>query len=355
MNKHGGYYGSQENVCDFSVNLNPLGIPASVKEKLTTIATELVNYPEINSFNAREELAQHLSQSEGIPLERENILMGNGATELIYLFARCFKPKEVLIVQPTFNEYERAFAQSGGNCRYFHCLEKNDFQLESDALIETIQRNQPDVVVLCNPNNPTAAYIHSGTIEKILAAVEHYNGYVFLDESFYEFERQATAISYYEKNIFIVRSMTKYYAIAGIRLGYGIGSTTMIQALEEVKEPWTLNSLATAIVPTVLHDQTYQQESTQWYEKEKAWMKQELERIPYLTVYPSATNYFFCKTALHSTHLFEKLLEEGLFIRTCEDFVGLEHHYIRLAVKNHFDNIKLIEGLKKHIGGHYVK
>jgi len=353
MNKHGGYYGDQKHVLDFSVNINPLGLPSSVIKRLETLTDDLVNYPEPDSLKARVAIAHAINTEDALNLTYENIIMGNGATELIYLFARSIKPKKVLLLQPTFNEYERAFRQAGSKCIYFQVTEATEFRVDEYSLMRTIIKIQPDVVVVCNPNNPTGSYIPKDMLKRIYTAIDSYHGYLLIDESFYEFERQPTATELVEKKCMIIRSMTKYYAIAGIRLGYGIGSTKLIRLLEEMKEPWSVNGLATAIVPDLLTDWDFQEKTNQWYKEEKQWMQHELESLPNLIVYSSSTNYFFCKVTISSGLQCEKLLEDGIYIRTCEDFVGLDSHYVRLAVKKHEDNKTLISVLKKHLGGNY--
>lgn len=350
MNKHGGYYGTDKKMLDFSVNLNPLGTPRVIKDKMKSLLDGLVNYPEPYGHKAKEAIAKWLYLEESASLVKENVILGNGATELIYLFARCFKPKKVMIIQPTFNEYERAFIQAGSSCSFFQLSDATDFQLNGDALLDAIVKEKPNVLVLCNPNNPTAAYIKSSVIESIVATIDSYNGILFVDESFYEFERRESALPFFAKNVFIIRSMTKYYGIAGLRLGYGIGSNSVIEALEAYKEPWTINTLALEIVPELTAAKAYQDETSAWYSREKEWMRTELERIPFITVYPSTTNFFFCKTAIDAKLLMENLLLKGIYIRTCEDFVGLGQQYIRIALKTREDNEKLIRALKKMEG-----
>lgn len=354
MNKHGGYYGTARNVIDFSVNLNPLGIPKSVKDRIPLLLEKLENYPELTCEDARTRLAIFLNyrnrvngvDSSTLKFCPEHLILGNGATELIYLFARSIKPKRVMLIQPTFNEYERAFKQVGSECIYFQLTADTQFELPVQDFIYKIRTVKPEVVMICNPNNPTSSKISSEDLELILKVLKEYNGILCLDESFAEFELQHEVIRP-DENIFRIRSMTKYYAIAGIRLGYGIGSESIIHKLEAFKEPWTLNALALEILPWLLEDMDYVSATGEWYEREKNIFYEGLSTIPGITLFPGYANFVLCRSTINGSEISRLLIEKGIFIRTCEDFIGLDDRYIRLAIKNHEQNDYLIKTLQK--------
>jgi len=341
MNVHGGYYGSsKKKILDFSVNLNPLGVPKSVKAYIVNNLGALDTYPEIEARTAR----QHLAREHG--LKSSNIIMGNGAVELIYLLAKTVKPKKVLLLQPTFNEYERAFRQSDAECIHYFLKANDDFELNLEDLLYTILIHKPEVMVMCNPNNPTASYIENEAIEKIIEALKSYGGILMIDESFSAFENLPTAISllYYD-NLFLLRSMTKYYAIAGIRLGYGIGAERIIDQMHLQKEPWTLNTIACNIVEVLLKDEEYQLKTKKWYKEEKANFLENIKNIFFLSVFESKANFFLCQCEFDSAELKNRLLEKGIFIRTCHDFPSLEGNYIRIALRSRAENILFFEAL----------
>ncbi len=341
MNVHGGYNGNKkEKVLDFSVNLNPLGVPESVKAYIVNNLGALDTYPEIEARTAR----QYLAREHG--LESSNIIMGNGAVELIYLLAKTVKPKKVLLIQPTFSEYERAFRLSDAECIHYFLKSDDDFKLDLEDLLYTILIHKPGVMVMCNPNNPTATYIKNKAIKKIIEALKSYGGILMIDESFSAFENMPTAISllYYD-NLFLLRSMTKYYAIAGIRLGYGIGAKEIIDQMQLQKEPWTLNAIASNIVEVLLKDEEYQLKTKKWYKEEKAYFLEGIKKIHFLTVFESKANFFLCHCEFDSEELKSRLLEKGIFIRTCHDFASLEGKYIRIALRNRAENRLLFEAL----------
>lgn len=341
MNKHGGYYGQKKDVLDFSVNLNPLGVPETVRTFMMEQLQRLEYYPEPTSIEAREALGNKLLLKSG------QVIMGNGATELIYLFARTIQAKRVLLLQPTFNEYERAFKQYGAQCTYHYLQPEDSFSLNCEMLLDEIRLNKPEVVVICNPNNPTGSYIESEKIEEILLTLNRYNGYLLVDESFAEFENQGTAISLLEHpKLLLIRSLTKFYAIAGIRLGYGLGHEALIEQMNDYKEPWTLNGFASHMVPYLLQDKAYQDQTQTWYFKEKAYMEEQLKTIPFLTVFPSYANFFLCRTFIPNKILMKELMKYDIYIRTCEDFKGLKNEFVRLALRSRPENEQLIKALK---------
>ncbi len=345
MNKHGGYYGEEKSkVIDFSVNINPLGISKKVSKSLKNNIENIVRYPEIDGDSAKEDIANSLQFS------KQNIILGNGAIELIYLFSRALKPKKTLIIQPTFNEYERAFKIVKSNIIYYNTSEKKDFEINIKDLLSKIDNNRPDVVVFCNPNNPTGNFLNSKELKPILDKIKSIDSYLFLDESFIHFTNRLSFIDYVEKYpIFIIRSMTKFYAVPGIRLGYGVGNKNIINKLNNHKEPWAINSLALSIVPEILNDRDYVQKTMSWYNSEKEYMKEELAKIDGIKVYESFTNFFLCKLKdMTSFNLKDRLLKKhNIYIRTCEDFCGLDNLFFRISIRTHVQNKHLIHSLKK--------
>ncbi|MTI46588.1 MAG: threonine-phosphate decarboxylase [Firmicutes bacterium] len=344
MNKHGGYFGENtKEVMDFSVNVNPLGpsekLIKELKDKLNTI----IRYPEIDGETSKNILAEYLS------IHPEEIILGNGATELIYLFARALKPKRVLIIEPTFTEYRRAFEMTESDIYSYISRETNDFRWYKEELLKEIRKIKPEVIVLCNPNNPTGVFIDKSEIENILIKMEDIKATIFIDESFIDFTDKESSISLIrEYPIYILRSMTKFYAIPGLRLGYGIGNKNIISRLNEMKEPWTLNALALGSTPKLLEDKEYRKEVMNWYTREKKFLYKELKGIRYLDVFSSEGNFFLCKLKKsNAKELKTRLLKENINIRTCEDFLSLDDRYIRLAVRSREDNIKLITALKE--------
>lgn len=342
MNKHGGYFGDKkEEIMDFSVNINPLGVPSKLIKGIIDELPMLVSYPEIDGRTAKEALSKHLN----IPIE--HIILGNGATELIYLFARAIKASRALIIQPTFTEYVRAFQVAESNIYNFHTYEMEGFKIDMTALLVNMEKFEPEVVVLCNPNNPTGVFHNPEDLMSLLEFIKDKNCYLFIDESFIDFTDKKSLSSFIKNYpIFILRSMTKTYGIPGLRLGYGIGNKDIIDQLNSIKEPWTINSLALKAVEVLLKDEDYKQGTQKWYEEEKNFLLQGLSSIEGIEVFPSEGNFFLCKLKnISGEDLKYILLDEDIYIRTCEDFRGLDDSFIRIAVRSREENEKLVKTL----------
>ncbi|MCG8482461.1 MAG: aminotransferase class I/II-fold pyridoxal phosphate-dependent enzyme [Clostridia bacterium] len=342
MNKHGGYFGNKKEVIDFSININPIGISNEVKNVIVKSLDHIGRYPEIDGMTAKKSIAEYEAAHV------DHLILGNGAAELIYLYARALKPKKVLIIQPTFNEYKRAFKVVGSEI--YECImdKANDFLMDTHKIIDAIKEIKPDVLVFCNPNNPTGRYTSRQDFQPIVEALDETNASIFIDESFIDFSGLPSYKPYIENQpVFILRSMTKYFAVPGMRLGYGIGNKTIIRKMAAIKEPWTLNCFALNSVDALIHDKDYILRTKQWFETEKRWMYESLKKIKNLHVIESHTNFFLCQLLNHtSKEIQEKILQEDIYIRTCEDFTGLDDTYIRLAVKEREDNVKLIPCLE---------
>ncbi|WP_425446709.1 threonine-phosphate decarboxylase CobD [Dethiothermospora halolimnae] len=347
MNKHGGYFGeNRKDILDFSVNVNPLGASDKLYDHIKKNLKSIITYPEIDGESHKKMLSNHLN------IKDNNIILGNGATELIYLFARATKPQRVLIIEPTFTEYKRGFRLAGSDIFSYISEEINDFKINKDTLLNKINKLKPDVVVLCNPNNPTGIFTNKNDIKPILNKINDINSYLFVDESFIDFVDKESYIELIDKNnLFILRSMTKFYAIPGLRLGYGLGGSKLINKLNENKEPWTLNSLALNSLEIILKDNEYMDKTLDWYNREKKFLWKELNNIKNIKVFYGEANFFLIKLKeLEGQELKKLLIEEDIYIRTCEDFDGLDKSYIRTTIRSHNENVKLIETLKKILG-----
>lgn len=344
MNKHGGYFGDKINkVIDFSVNVNPLGVPPKLIDSLSRNLDNIIKYPEIDGDTSKVTLSNYLN------INKEELILGNGATEIIYLFARAIKPKKVLIIEPTFTEYRRAFDLVGSEIYDFISQEKDKFQININYLTDEIKRIKPDVVVICNPNNPTGIFTNKDKIKPVLEEISNTGAILFTDESFIDFVDKDSYIDLInDYPLFILRSMTKFFAIPGLRLGYGIANSEIIASLNNIKEPWTLNSLALSAIPVLLEDKEYQNNVLEWYKSEKSFLFKGLNEIEYLDVLDSEANYFLCQLkGISLKEIKEKMLEKGFYIRTCEDFKGLRDRYIRIALRSREDNQRLLQAFNQ--------
>ncbi|MBE0450239.1 MAG: aminotransferase class I/II-fold pyridoxal phosphate-dependent enzyme [Clostridia bacterium] len=345
MNFHGGQF-HRENVSDFSVNIPELEFPLGFEEVIKDALLQVRKYPDIDGMNAKKSIAEYNDT------EVDQIVLGNGATELIYLMSRALDIKRATIIQPTFTEYERALVQNNVDVKHYYLKPENDFKLDKDELVQHLIRTSSDLLVLCNPNNPTGTFIEMDTIEAILLRVKKSGLMLMIDESFmdfvsdYRFDQHRDRLNVLMKShsILVIRSMTKNFMIPGIRLGYAIGSKKIISAMNKLKEPWSINGLALACIPFLLGQNNYLVDLRNWCQGEFCFMLSKLNEIEQLTVFESTTNFILFRLDMGSPKEFmSSIIKGGAYIRTCEDFEGLDHRYFRIALRNREENIKLIK------------
>lgn len=349
MNKHGGYTGDQKDILDFSININPLGMPQVLKKNLLQSLDQLGTYPEITGETARKKIASDI----GMP--PENIILGNGAIELIYLFARAIKPKSALIPVPTFNEYQRALKMNGcPEISEFLLSPDNGFSLDIEALAEQAKDSSPEVVYLCNPTNPTGRLYSKAFIKELIDAFPKETIW-FIDESFIEFSGIETCLDIVQNSehpIFLLRSLTKFFGVPGLRIGYGVGSKALICAMEAHKEPWTINALALAAAMCVYDDKDYINNTRDYINSERERVYTALKAVPSLKVYPSGADFHLMRVeGMTAQALRDALLQKNIHVRTCEDFAGLETQFFRAAIKQKEDNDQLISAINQILRG----
>lgn len=331
-------------VLDFSSNINPLGVP----QKFTDIAKEnfdkLTNYPDPYYIELREKIGKYNS------VTKENIIVGNGATEILFLYMRAVKPKKVLVLAPCFAEYERALKSVGAQIEYFELKEKNNFYPDIQTLKKKLEGQHYDLFLFCNPNNPTGQLIKFDDVKDLAAICKKQDMKIFIDEAFIEFVenwKEKTAALLKNKDVFIMRAFTKFFAIPGLRLGYGISfDEELMNKLQAEKEPWSVNTFANLAGLVMLDDKDYIKKSEKWMAEEKNFLYQELSKNKNLKVYKSECNFLLIKLlTTTSQEIQTKLLKKNILVRDASNFQFLDESYIRVAVKDREKNLKLIESL----------
>jgi threonine-phosphate decarboxylase len=269
----------------------------------------------------------------------------------MYLFADTFlnSGDKVIIPAPTFGEYEGAVRKAGETPKFVK-LNRN-FNLESSVFASEMAGAK--LVFLCNPNNPTSMLIPSDTITEIIEVAMKQNTLVFLDEDFLEFVENEKALTMINKiakypNLFILRSFTKIFGLTGLRIGYGIACSEIISLLLCAKIPWNVNCLAQAAAVAALKDEEHLQITRDLIKREKAQLLCELSKFSSFKIFPSDANFFFIdirKSGLTAAELASKLLSQGILIRDCTSFRGVDQYFVRVAVKTRVENVRLIEVL----------
>ena len=333
---------NEENIIDFSSNVNPHIISDLGKYVLEGLEKSR-SYPDINYTNLRNNISDY------IKVDSELIIPGNGATEIIYLLMKSIK-RRLAILNPTFSEYGRGAKLNNLEIIDFHLKEENNFSIDLDE----IQKNMDkfDSLFICNPNNPNGKV---KDLNELLDLMIENDKLLIVDETFMEFvgeEEKYSLINKIEQtpNLFILKAVTKFFGMPGLRLGYGVTSNKqIINNIYEYKEPWTINSFAENLSNYLFKDKEYINGSKDYYINERKFMLEELRKISRLKVYDTDTNFVLIKLDDDEANslkleLFEKY---NILIRDASNFIGLDKSYIRVAIKSHNDNKVLIESLRK--------
>lgn len=352
----------ERSVIDFSTPSNPLGVSKKIKAELRRHLKYLHNYPDPEAKRLKKRLSQHYG------IAPETILCGNGSTEIIYLLARSLKPRKVIIPVPAFSGYERACHIScNSEVIHYRLKAENNFDMDPHEFVKTVEENLPvaekqnshlrspgfppfpccDMVFLCNPNNPTGRLLKRDGIKTIADSASKLGYYLVVDESFIDFCPDDSVIWDVAENpyLIVLRSMSSFYALAGLRFGYGIISRQLAEGLKEYKEPWTVNSLAQRAAVVALKDKVFRKETIATVQEERRYLEKNFGKMG-MELVPSETN-FFLATMDHVADILLKLRKKGILLRECDHFQGLDSTHIRIAVKSHRENAILVKELKR--------
>jgi len=413
MDEHGGnieqalkQYSLAENaVIDFSANINPLGIPYAVKRAVTKAMDSAHNYPECEYLELRKDLAHFYG------VKPQNLLVDNGSVSLIYLIPRALGLRSALIPVPAFSEYEKAARLSAGEAAFLK--PKADFSLDVDSLIKGLRGK--DSLYLANPNNPTSLSVDKKDLLRVLKEAKKRGVTLILDEVFMEFSdspRESTLIGevVQSQGLIILRSMTKFFALSGLRLGAAIAHPKVIARLKQYQPPWPVNSLVVSAAREFLKDKKYIRDSYKLIQQEKAFLYSELSTFKALKVWKPSANFILCQIIPppltpptrrpgHNVILSDSegsrllnyrrdssvaeftlseanvlpqndkmvilrdydpvsrggelrvfLAGKGILIRDCSNFRGLDVRFFRVAVRSRKENLKLLSALKEVLG-----
>ncbi|GAM12201.1 threonine-phosphate decarboxylase CobD [Mesobacillus selenatarsenatis] len=322
---------------DFSANINPLGPPPIVKENWGSLFKVITEYPDPGGTVLKKKMAEQ----EG--LQESQILLGNGGAEIISLLGRMLSGKKVVIVQPAFSEYEEACRVNGCQVEY-HQLQPDSWDWIGDGLCEKLAG--ADAVFLCNPNNPTGVYYPKTMVLQLLEECRKHKCLLIVDEAFYDFLAEYESIAQYINeypNLIIIRSMTKMFAIPGLRLGYLLADPSVIKSLGSFQPHWSINAIALKAGEWCLDCETYISETITFIEMERQRLFQ-FYKERNLQVSPSRINFYLLKDPSMEDQLpfLKYLVTRGMIPRHTVNFPGLEGRWLRFAIKGRSDNDKLM-------------
>lgn len=340
---HGGIYSVDPKrvKVDCSSSVNPLGTPRKAIRVIEKGAKALAPvYPDPECIDLKEAIARHAS------VKADQLAVGNGAVEIIYWFAQLFAKKRAVVPVPTFCEYELAAQKAGAKITLVPLV---DLKLDAEAVIKSAKG--ADALFLCNPNNPTGL-LSTAKAMQVIESIDSPTK-ILLDECFIELTDRPDVntlvrMTNGHDNLVVLRSLTKSFGMAGLRVGYSVSSPEVAAALSAQKVPWNVNGLAQAAGVAALGDSTHLQKAKALIKKERAFLHDKISKMKSLVPLESDSNYFLIRLKDgDSTKFRDQLLKKtGVLVRDCSTFTGMESQYIRVAIKTHKENMLLARALE---------
>jgi cobyric acid synthase CobQ/L-threonine-O-3-phosphate decarboxylase len=328
-----------DDILDFSANINPLGAPEWLRSCVSSGLDSILHYPD----PAASALKKIISENYAIPLR--NVLVANGSTELLYQLPRVLQCKRAVVPVPCYIDYLKVMELAGIEVKTVELSEQHDFVVDLRK-IETILEPD-DLVVLGSPNNPTGRMVNSA---EILHLANKSPRVTFLvDEAFLEFVDGAESLAGKAANIITLHSLTKFYAIPGLRLGFGVFPDHIADQLQKLLPPWTVNSLAQKVGEQALVDLEYQKKTRAYCLQCRKGMQEKLATFRDLKVFPTVANYFLIRLSDQFTvaELQERLAGHNILIRDCSNYQGLGSQFFRIAVRSESENEQFTEALSE--------
>jgi threonine-phosphate decarboxylase len=326
-----------ERIADFSASINPLGLPDAARKEILGALGLVRHYPDPGAgvlINA---------VSERFGLDPRCVVAGNGSTELIYLIPRALGPGRVLVTSPAFSEYERAATLAGARMKYLVLKKKDGFRISVAEFISAMKG--ADMAFLCSPNNPTGDALERDDVLEIAAAARGLGCMLVVDEALVDFCPERSVLATKDNPYLIVlRSLTKFYALSGLRVGFGRFPRRVVSRLLGYKEPWSVNSLAQSAGAAALKDGAFAKRTLGLMQRERPYLEAGLKGLG-IECFPSDANFYLMRVN-GAGRIVRELLKKGIALRDCSDFRGLSRgRYIRVAVRSRRDNRRLIREL----------
>jgi threonine-phosphate decarboxylase len=336
---------------DFSASINPLGVSPRAAAAIRSAVKYLPFYPDNDCTRLRNAIASYIGN-----VAPENILVGNGATEVIHLFTQVFLERgdEAIILEPTFSEYEYATILHGATP--ISVPMEDGFKLEPDTLLKSITP-RTRAIFLCNPNNPTSTTLDRSDVEAIVDEAAKRKIMVLLDECFIEFVEDGDKLSLSRdsrnyRNLIVLRSLTKVFGLAGLRVGYAVSNKENIALLDNFRVTWSVNTLAQIAGIAALSDLEYLDETKRLIRQERAFLKDSLSQIG-VSITPPKANFLLAdlQDRMAASELKKRLLTYRILIRDCSAFRGLGSRFVRFAIRTRNDDMTLLRALGEELHG----
>ena len=325
---------------DFSSNINPFGSSKLAKEYVINNIDKVSVYPDPEYLELKTSISNYCRCSI------DNIILGSGATELISSFIETINPKKSLLLSPAYSEYEKELFKIGSSITKYFSKKEYDFTINIDKLIETINKDNYELIVICNPNNPTGFTFAKSDIEKIL---KNTNSFVMVDETYIEFTNMSiySSTSLVDKynNLFVIRGTSKFFSTPGIRLGNKIKCE-----MNSNLDLWNINIFASMMGEVMFNDNKFIENTYSLITKERDYLINELSKFTDLKIYNSQGNFILCEIkskTITAKDIREKLIPKRIIIRDCSSFDGLDEYFFRVCILKPEENKLLIDNLKK--------
>lgn len=338
----------KEEIRDFSGNINPLGFPPDTAKALAENIAIVSRYPDRGYRALRRSIAAYTGADPA------HIAVGNGSTELISTFIASVAPQKALIVGPAYSEYAHSVALCGGAFDYFPLREEEDFCLHPDRLLAALTP-QIQLLVLCNPNNPTGTAVRLEALRQVLAHCKANGIAVMIDETYIEFSVDPAAFCAIPlvgefDNLFVIRGTSKFFAAPGLRLGYGVcANQKFLENLAQKQDPWSVNSLAAFAGERLFREQAFMAETRDLILSERVRLLSELHRWPEVKVYPTASNFILLRLLGQNRRadvVTDALIRQKMLLRDCASFPFLDESYLRFCILLPEENTALLQALK---------
>jgi threonine-phosphate decarboxylase len=337
-----------ERLIDFSANINPAGPPlsalAAMRRALEDPAT-LIVYPDLELTELKQAIAAHTG------VQPENVAVANGFVPLLESALRSLKIERCLLPVPSFSEYRGALENAGVAIAPYRLSPDQGFEYEVDAILNALVDHSCDAILLANPQNPSGALCNARRMKRLIEIAARHRVTVLLDEAFIDYcpAESLTRAATEQANLIVFRSVTKFFAIPGLRTAYAVSSSYYIDAMNRFIAPWPISSIASQAVSVVLNDAAYAEESRLANERQRLWLEEQLARLR-ISTYPSSVNFLLLRfpAPVDVRLLWERMIvEEQLVLRSCASFEGLAEGHLRIAVRSEPENEKLIRGLER--------
>lgn len=335
---------SKDEFLDFSSNINPFGASKLAKEYVINNIDQISIYPDPNYINLKKSISDYCSCLE------KNIILGSGATELISSFIKTINPDNALLLSPAYSEYEKELSKIECRINKYYSTKENDFKININELINNVNKNNYQLIIICNPSNPTGFTFTCSEIEMLL---KNTSAFVMVDETYIEFtdanKFSSTKLVDTYDNLFVIRGTSKFFSTPGIRLGYGLISNENIQeSINSNLDLWNVNILASLMGEIMFKDNIFINNTVNVMTEQRTLLINELKKLEDLKVYDSHGNFILCEIiskSLTAKEVREKLIPHKIIIRDCASFDGLDEYFFRVCILKPDENQLLLDSL----------